>query len=117
MQKKNNHFKKTKKGAFLVQLDQIIIDNLSNVDFSIHQLKQEFFLCDSQIYRKIKQKSGHSPSVYIRNIRLQYAHELIQQSDLTLSQIAHTVGFSGLPYFSRCFSGYYGYPPSAVRSF
>ena len=89
---------------FMEKLDQLIITNLSNEAFCIADLERHLLLSSSQIYRKIKEQTGHSPSVYIRNQRLKYAEELMLQSDLSLSEIAYRVGFNGLSYFSRCFS-------------
>lgn len=100
--------------TFLDQVDSLIQENIGE-DLSTEQLADLICLSSSQVYRKIKQKTGYSPSVYIRNKRLEEGIFLIRHSDLTLSQIAYSVGFSCLSYFSSSFSAYYGYPPSELR--
>jgi AraC-like DNA-binding protein len=100
---------------FLDQVDNFIQINLSNGNLCLDDLKDALFLSTSQIYRKIKEKTGKSPSVYIRNYRLAEAYHLITSTEDTFSQIAYEVGFSSLSYFSRCFTEYYGYSPSSLR--
>lgn len=100
---------------FLEQVDSIIEENLDNESFSIESLSEALFLSTSQVYRKIKQQTDQTPSEYIRNTRLKYAKQLIEGSELRLSEITFMVGFSRLSYFSRCFSNYFGCPPSSLR--
>jgi len=100
--------------TFLQQVDNIILEHLTAVN--LHALLSlHLDLSKSQIYRKIKQKSGVSPSVYIRNKRLAIAHKWLQETDATISDIAAAVGFANLSYFSRCFKDLYGYSPSWLK--
>jgi len=101
---------------FLEKVDTIIEENLSNEDFDVTALSNQLQLSNSQVYRKIKQQTDSCPTEYVRNLRLNYAKELVETSDLRLSEITHEVGFSSLSYFSRCFSDYFGYPPSNLRA-
>lgn len=100
---------------FMDQVKSIILDNLNDDTFSIQELSEQLLLSQSQVYRKIKTQTGLTPSLYIRTIRLDKAHELIIDSDELLSTIAYQVGFTSLAYFSRCFSKAYGYSPSSLR--
>ena len=102
--------------TFLKKVEAIVDNNLSNKSFSITDMQSELSLSSSQIYRKIKQCSGCSPSIYIRNMRIQYAYNLIMNTDLSLSEIACWVGFNSLSYFSRSFTSYYGFSPSSLRN-
>ena len=100
---------------FLNQVNTIILANINNESFCQEDLSQALYLSSSQVYRKIKQQSGMTPSVYIRNKRLEKAYKLIMRTDLYLYEITSFVGFGSLSYFSKCFSEYYGYPPSSLR--
>ena len=102
--------------SFLKKVEEIVINNLSNESFSTIDIQTELSLSGSQIYRKIKEGSGCSPSIFVRNIKLQYTSKLIQHTDLSLSEIAFSVGFNSLSYFSKSFSDYYGFPPSSLRN-
>jgi len=100
---------------FMDKLDRAINNNMRNESFCVEDLNTLLYLSNSQIFRKTKQKTGLSPSNYIKMKRLEEATKLIQQTDLGISQIAYQVGFNSVSYFSRCFSEVHGYPPSDLR--
>ncbi|AJY46277.1 GlxA family transcriptional regulator [Martelella endophytica] len=56
----------------------------------------------------------HYRDIY-RAIRLAHARRLMQQSPLSLAEIAYATGFSSAAHFSRAFSEHYGHPPSKER--
>jgi AraC-like DNA-binding protein len=101
--------------SFITNVNFIIESNLSNESFCVADLQSSLLMSNSQIYRKIKKKTGYSPSTYIRIIRLQHAYNLIQKSELSLSEIAYSSGFNSLSYFSKSFSKYFGMAPSTLR--
>ncbi len=70
----------------------------------------------SQMFRKIKALTGKSPSVFIRDIRLQRGRELLTTTDMNVSQIAYEVGFSTPTYFSDAFLEAYGVRPSQFKA-
>jgi len=100
---------------FLDKLDSIIEENMGDEHFCVDNLSNLLYLSNSQVYRKVKQKTGLSPSNYIQKKRLEQAVILIQETDLSISQIAYQLGFNTASYFSRCFSEVFGYPPSELR--
>ena len=69
----------------------------------------------SQLFRKIKALTGQSPSVFIRAIRLERGKELLQTTEMSISEIAYEVGFSTPAYFSDAFLEAFGMRPSQVR--
>lgn len=100
---------------FKTRLDEIIEKNLFNEDFSVEELARLLHLSSSQVYWKIKRKEGISTSVYIRNKRLECAYNLMMETDWTISQIALSLTFYDVAYFSKCFSCFYGDLPSRIR--
>lgn len=55
---------------------------------------------------------GQSPQSFIIDLRLRMAIELLQRTDLTVKQVAHTVGYDDQLYFSRLFRSRRGVAPS-----
>lgn len=100
--------------TFLQQVDQLIAEHLAEAHL-LSIIHAHFELSESQIYRKIKQQTGYPPSIYIRQKRLEQARAWIVASDLPLYEIARLVGFQQFPYFSRCFSEYFGFAPSTLK--
>ena len=91
------------------------MESLSDHQFDMDQLSKAAGMSRSQIFRKIKALTGQSPSVFIRHIRLQKAKELLQSTDMGVSEVAYEVGFSTPAYFSDAFLETFGARPSEVR--
>lgn len=100
---------------FMEQVKQLILAHLHDETFGVQALSAALALSHSQVYRKIKSKTDLTPSLFIRKVRLEKAHELIEESDELIATIAYQVGFKSLAYFSRCFTKQYGYSPSSLR--
>jgi len=100
---------------FVKKLKSVIENNIDNTDFSLAQLCRAMNLSRAQLYRKIKAQTGTSPALYIRDLRLQKAKQLLQTTDLNITEITYQVGFKDLSYFSRSFSEKYGIAPSETR--
>lgn len=101
--------------TFIDKVNAIIMENLEDESFSVEILSSCLLLSQSQVYRKLKCKTGLTPSSYIRIVRLKYAKEIIEISELRISEIADAVGFGCLSYFSSSFKQEFGYPPSHLR--
>ena len=101
--------------VLLQKLIKVVQDSLDDQDFDVVHLCRAANLSNMQVNRKLKALTGKTPSGFIRSIRLQKAMELLQTTQLNISQIAYEVGFSDPYYFSRSFSEEYGRPPSVMR--
>jgi signal transduction histidine kinase/DNA-binding response OmpR family regulator len=101
--------------AFLQKLRSVVEANLSDTEFEMPQLERALAMSRSQIYRKVKALTGKSPSLFIRSIRLHHGRRLLQTTDLTVSEIAYEVGYSGLNNFSDAFLEEFGERPGKAR--
>lgn len=69
----------------------------------------------SNFYRVFKQISGSTPLQYILKLRLSNAQNLLENSNLTIAEIASAVGYENPLYFSRLFHKHIGVSPSEYR--
>jgi len=99
---------------FLTEVDDLIEEYIEEPDLLLLLTKQ-LYISYSQVYRRIKRKTGHSPAIYVRKKRLAIARQWIEQSDATISEITFRTGFQSLNYFSRCFLAEYGTSPTNFR--
>ncbi len=100
---------------FLKKLQQFIDDNLEEATFSMSHLAQTLQMSQVQVYRKVKSLTNQTPTQYIRARRLAKAVNLLQSTELNISEIAYQTGFSDPNYFSRIFHKEFGQTPSSYR--
>lgn len=100
---------------FINKLNTLIRDNLGNSDFSVENLAEHLNISRVQLYRKVKAMMGISVSDYIGNIRLEKAKSMLENSALSISEIAYSTGFSSPNYFSTAFKNTYGTSPGSFR--
>lgn len=98
---------------FLRQVLEVIEKNISNADFTVEELSRELFMHRAGMYRKLLSLTGISPLEFIRNIRLKRARQLLEKSQMTISEIAYEVGFNNPKKFSQHFKDEFGSTPSA----
>lgn len=85
--------------------------NLGDSDFSVDVMAQEIGISRVHLNRKLKELLDTSPSTLIKTTRLKQAAFLLVQSNVTVAEVAYSVGFSSPAYFTSNFSGYFGMTP------
>jgi len=88
---------------FLQKAMDVLEENMGDYMFDVDAFAGEMLMSRSSLYRKIKALTGHSPSVFIRSIRLKRAAALLESGQLSVSEVAYRVGFLDMSYFSTCF--------------
>ncbi len=97
---------------FMKEISDIVLMHLSDPDFSAAVLCEESRWPAKQVYRRIKQLTGLGTVEFIRDIRLSQAAALLEQGQLSVTEIMYKVGFTTPSYFSKCFKTRYGFTPS-----
>jgi YesN/AraC family two-component response regulator len=101
---------------FLQKLRNAVLQNLDDPNLGAEQLSRAVLLSPSQLYRKLNALTGEPPNAFIRKIRLHRAMEMLETTELNISEIAYDVGFNDPNYFSRAFSKEFGKAPSEYRN-
>lgn len=65
--------------------------------------------------RRFFAQTGRTPGAYYLDLRLTRAQNLLQQTGLSVSEVAVETGFESLPAFSRAYRQRFGLPPSKDR--
>ncbi|WP_282163204.1 helix-turn-helix transcriptional regulator [Ulvibacterium marinum] len=84
-------------------------------DYSLEQLELESGLSQAKLQEGFKLMYTRTVTEYIRHSRLEVARDLIRTTDLNISQIVYTIGFSSRSYFSKIFKKKYGISPSEFQ--
>lgn len=95
---------------------RIIEEHLDDPDFNVQKLARELSHSQSNLYRKIKQVTDKSLVEFIRDVRLRKAAQLLNENELSVAQIAYSVGFTDVKYFRRHFKKLYQVNPSEFSS-
>ncbi|MCZ4318377.1 helix-turn-helix domain-containing protein [Aequorivita viscosa] len=102
-------------GKFIEQVEAAVLGNISNEQFGVSELADLMNMSRSSLLRKIKKQTGLSASRFIRQVRIKKGMELLEETELTVSEISYQVGFGNNSYFIKCFREYYGHSPGEVR--
>jgi AraC-like DNA-binding protein/tetratricopeptide (TPR) repeat protein/TolB-like protein len=100
---------------FIRKLTDIILANLENESFGVKELVKESGSSLYSLNRRLRSIKKKRINQFIREVRLQKAVELLQNDDISVSEVAYQVGFSSPAYFSTCFHEFYGYTPGQVK--
>ena len=101
--------------AFMQKINTLIDVNLENENFDSNALCKAMSMSRTQLFRRLKSLIRLAPAIYIKNIRLKRAKELLESADLTVSEIAFKTGFQSVSHFTKIFKKQYGIPPSVFR--
>lgn len=73
------------------------------------------YLSASRYSALFRRATGRSPQQYLIELRLRNARELLLQTDLSVAEVARSVGYEDALYFSRLFRRHFDAPPRSVR--
>lgn len=98
---------------FISQAIEIVEKNISETEFSVEDLSRALFMSRVALYKKLLALTGKAPLDFIRVIRMKRAAQLMEKTQMTVSEIAYEVGFSNPKYFAKHFKKEYNTLPSA----
>lgn len=99
----------------LRKAERWLIENLER-PFSVQELAREASLHPASLRRLFRAKHGMGPMRYRLRLRIERARELVLAGDLTLAQIAESLGFDSAYHLSAQFKRRTGASPSKWRA-
>ena len=97
---------------FLNKIQQILDENLTDPSFNAAAFSKKAKMSRMQLHRKLQAYTGLSTTAFLRSQRLKQALRLLKSSNLTINEIAYTVGFNTPSYFIKCFKETFKKTPS-----
>ena len=101
--------------AFISRFKEVVVERLSDSNLSVEDLAAVMGLSRVQLYRKVKALTGSKPVDLLRKARLAQAQKLLQETALSVSEIAYQVGFASPSYFTKCYKDEFGTVPGEAR--
>jgi signal transduction histidine kinase/ligand-binding sensor domain-containing protein/DNA-binding response OmpR family regulator len=96
----------------LLTICQYIEDNIDKEGLSVEEISKHVFMSRGTLYNKILELTGETPVEFIRSVKLQKAADLLEKTDMKISEIGYAVGFTTPNYFSRAFKAKFNMLPS-----
>ena len=82
---------------------------------SLREFGEQFHLSEKYISRYFKEHFHITLSQYITHLRLEHAKQLLQDTDIPVTEIAMQSGYQNVSYFIRSFKKTYGVSPLKYR--
>ncbi len=97
--------------VFLNKIQKILDTHLSDTSFNAADFSRRVTMSRMQLHRKLLAYFGLTTTAFIRSQRLKQALQILKSSDVTINEIAYTVGFNSPSYFIKCFKEVYKKTP------
>ncbi len=88
-----------------------IAKNVSQ-EYTLDKLALESGLSQAKLQEGFKLLYTRTVTEYVRHARLEAARDYLSNTDMNISQVVYSVGFSSRSYFSKIFKNKYGISPS-----
>ena len=86
------------------------------IDITLEDLAEKFYLSKPYISKYIKEKSGITFGEMVKKIRMKKAKSLLKGSNMTVENIALSVGYQNVEHFNRIFKKMYQVTPVQFRN-
>jgi AraC-like DNA-binding protein len=100
---------------FIDKAIKVVEENMSNEKFNVKIFSSELAMSPSTLLRKIKAITGEPSDGFIRKIRLKRAAQLLKKSQLSITEICYSIGFSSQKHFSTAFKKQFEISPSEYK--
>lgn len=97
---------------FLAKAYDVMEKAYANPEFSVELFSDQMFVSRSLLYKKLKALVDLSPNDFITVYRLKKSLPLLASKEMTVNEVAYTIGFNDPKYFSRVFKKFYKKKPS-----
>jgi len=97
---------------FVRKLLEIMEKHHTDPTFDVETLGKELGMSRTHFYRKLKAIINQHPTEFMQTFRLKKAVLLFKNNYGNISEVAYSIGFNSLTYFTRLFKKYHGMTPS-----
>lgn len=92
----------------------LVEENMSNSNYSVENLSADIGMSRGHLYKKLMAITGKAPKEFIITLRIKRGRQLVEKSQLNVSEIAYSVGLSPKQ-FTKYYKDIYGEVPSLYR--
>jgi AraC-like DNA-binding protein len=111
----SDDFSKPRRVQIMMQVKDILQERY-NQPISLDQIAEMLNISSYYVSRIFSAESGFRLSNYLTEIRMEKAVQMLDNSQLNISEIAIAVGFMGSHYFGQVFKAHFGVSPKIYRA-
>ena len=97
---------------FIGRAMRICEERMADSEFSVEVLGHELGLSRTYLYKKLVGITGKGPAEFIRTVRMKRAKQLLEQTQMQMTEIAAALGYGSPKRFTENFKAEYGVSPS-----
>lgn len=99
--------------SLLKKVEKLILDKIDDPNLSVGYLADQIAVSERKFYRMIKKLTNGTPFEFIKEVRLQYAHDILKKKKInTASEVAKFIGMNNVSHFNKQFKSRFGKAPS-----
>ncbi|WAC03258.1 AraC family transcriptional regulator [Lacinutrix neustonica] len=98
----------------IIQLTDYIIES-PEIQHSISSLCAKIYMSPAKLQEGFKEMHDTTVADFIRNVRIDKAEKLLNETDLNISEIVYTIGLTSRSYFCKIFKKKYNCSPKRYR--
>ncbi|WP_213804316.1 GlxA family transcriptional regulator [Granulicella sp. dw_53] len=102
-------------GDSAVMKVQLWLQTLTSESTTIDKMAAKAKLGERTFLRRFQKATGHSPTEYVQQLKVQKARELLEFTTLSLKEISWKVGYEDVGFFRKTFQKFIGLPPVDYR--
>lgn len=84
-------------------------------EISLSDIAGEFYVAPTYLAKRFKEKTNCTVMQYLETIRMEKARELLEKTELSITEVAQAVGYSDPNYFTRIFRQNWEKSPKKFR--
>lgn len=102
---------KERKNTALANSIKYYLEAHHSEDISLDSLSSSMYISPTYMSKLFKQETGDSPINYLISVRMEKAKELLTNQELTIKEVATSVGYQDAYHFSKLFKKWTGTSP------
>lgn len=100
-----------------IEKAKIIMEERVAEELDLHELASELNLSYSWFRKTFKEYTGYAPAKYFQQLKLRRAERMLAETQLSIKEIAYSLGYKSTEHFFALFKRNSGFTPSAYRNY
>ncbi len=102
--------------AYKNEMLEFIDNNYADANMYAGSIAEQFQVSTKQVYRVVRELTGTGFSDYLEELRIRQAVKLLDETDVSVNDVAIKCGFNSVSTFYRAFKRVHGISPTAYRT-